>query len=231
MLDIAEAAASEPCGRAWIDLQRYAWRACYELAYAEVCNAIVSGMKALLTDITSLLDSTLDDDTPTANAETKQWIADYVLPPQPTAPGEEQEYSPEPAFEESTEQNSGSSEPDVCQAASERADAGDLEAAIEMLMREAERERAGRRRFQRRAQLAQICLAHGQERVAYPILQGLAQAMDERRLEEWEDAEMLAQPLLLLFRCIDRLDKKSEEKQAIYTRLCRLSPRLALACK
>ena len=55
--------------------------------------------------------------------------------------------------------------------------------------------------------------------------------MEAHRLDEWEDADMLAQPLMLLFRCVDKLDKKSEEKQAIYTRLCRLSPRMALACK
>src|SRR5207248_9209933 len=122
----------------------------------------------------------------------------------------EDQYSSAAAFEESTEESNSSSEPDVFQAASERADAGNLEEAIEMLVREAERERAGRRRFQRRAQLAQICLAHGQERVAYPILQGLAQAMDAHRLDEWEDADMLAQPLMLLFRCVDKLDKKSE---------------------
>jgi type VI secretion system protein ImpA len=54
--------------------------------------------------------------------------------------------------------------------------------------------------------------------------------MERRRLEEWESAELLAQPLVLLHRCMTALGRTEEEKQVIYERICRLDPVQAMSC-
>ena len=60
--------------------------------------------------------------------------------------------------------------------------------------------------------------------MAYPILQELAREIESRRLEDWESSELVAQPLVLLFHCIDRLKLDAADKQKIYGQICRLDP-------
>jgi hypothetical protein len=40
---------------------------------------------------------------------------------------------------------------------------------------------------------------------------------------------MLAHPLVLLFRCLSKLDSEPEERQRVYARICRLDPIQALS--
>ena len=81
VLETAETAAGMPCGRGWLDVQRYAVRACQETGYEAAATAIRAGLRGLLADYPQLPDLTLLDDTPTANAETKAWLAEFVNPP------------------------------------------------------------------------------------------------------------------------------------------------------
>ncbi|MCU1259122.1 MAG: ImpA domain protein, partial [Bryobacterales bacterium] len=74
LLEAAETAMAEPCGRAWLDLQRYVVRACEAYGYPAIAAAIKSEVKALVKDLPSLPEWTLADDTPTANAETQAWL-------------------------------------------------------------------------------------------------------------------------------------------------------------
>ena len=76
LLEAGEQAMALPCGRAWLDLQRLSVAACSALGaeYAPIADAIQSELRALLNDLPELLDATLLDDTPTANAETKAWL-------------------------------------------------------------------------------------------------------------------------------------------------------------
>ena len=83
VLEAAETAMGEPYGRAWLDLQRYCYRACYQLSYEAIHNAVKSELRALLADLPSLTSLTLNDDTPVANAETLAWIAEEIA----VAPG------------------------------------------------------------------------------------------------------------------------------------------------
>ena len=89
VLETAETAMGMECGRGWLDLQRYAGRACYELGsyYEPIRTAIVSGLRALLADYPQLPDLTMMDDTPTANSETRAWIQEHVAAA-PAAPAE-----------------------------------------------------------------------------------------------------------------------------------------------
>src|ERR1039457_1074331 len=83
VLETAEDAAGRPCGRAWLDVQRYV---CYALSFAgndPIAQAILSGLRSLLADLPQLIQWTLADDTPTANPETMQWLKDQNVLPGP----------------------------------------------------------------------------------------------------------------------------------------------------
>ena len=76
LLEAGEQAMTLPCSRAWLDLQRLSVAACSALGpeYQPIATAIQSELRALLNDLPELLDATLLDDTPAANAETKLWL-------------------------------------------------------------------------------------------------------------------------------------------------------------
>jgi type VI secretion system protein ImpA len=74
VLGIAEDAMSAPCGRAWLDLQRYTITACEQLKYETVARCLRSELRLLLTDLPNLVAATLVDDTGTANPDTLSWL-------------------------------------------------------------------------------------------------------------------------------------------------------------
>jgi type VI secretion system protein ImpA len=229
MIEAGETAMAQPCGRAWIDLQRYVVRACDESGYYAVAAAIRAELRALLTDLPGLPILTLMDDTPTANAETQAWLQELLAAPasaagdQPAAMLMEQdERMPVPVGEPLP--------PDTYTLALEAARSGRASEAIELLAVEIPRERSGRARFQRRLQLAQICMMTGHESLAQPILEELAQTIDHHRLDEWEASDVVAHPLVLLYRCIHKLDGDNGIKQKLYSRISRLDPVQAMQC-
>ena len=230
VLEAAETAMGTPCGRAWLDLQRYAVKACEELGsyYDPIATAIRSELRTLLVDLPQLSQSTLTDDTPTANAETQAWLRTLGGAAPPAADEFSSPRQPEEAAAEE-----GEAEEQVVDAyelAVKAARSGRAEEAIEILTREVAHERSGRTRFQRRVQLAQICLGARHEAIALPILEALVEEIERRKLEEWEAPDMLAHPLALLYRSMNKLNLSAEEKQKIYSRICRLDPLQALAC-
>lgn len=230
VLEIAETAAGTPCGRGWLDLQRYAVRACQELGYEAAALAIRSGLRALLADYPQLPELTLMDDTPTANAETKAWLADQVTAPQAAPQGEDLlDAAPQVEEEKEEEEQAGEKAEDAYDMALAAARSGHAQEAIEILAREAAQESSGRGRFRRRVQLAQVCMGSGHNAIAYPVLKDLAAEIERRNLEDWEPADTIAHPLALLFRCMAKMDISAEEKQKIYGMVCRLDPVQALA--
>jgi type VI secretion system protein ImpA len=234
VLENSEQAMSLPCGRGWIDLQRYAVRACESLGseYEPVAAGIRSGLKALLTDYPDLLNSSLMDDTPAANAETQTWLRESIVPPPAAAAPSEPEFSPAAMSASSQSENANGEKPaDVIEVAMKAARAGKVQEAIGILTREMNNERTGRGRFQRHIQLANIFLATKHEAIAYPILVELADEIERRKLEEWEEAAIVAQPLALLYRCAEKLGRDDAEKEKIYQKLCRLDPGQALALR
>jgi type VI secretion system protein ImpA len=97
-------------------------------------------------------------------------------------------------------------------------------------MREAAMEKSGRGRFQRRLQLAQLCVSIGYENIALPILEQITSEIDERELEGWEKPSLVAQPFTLLYQCLKKSGASPEVIQKIYDRICQLDPLQALAC-
>ena len=117
--------------------------------------------------------------------------------------------------------------PEPYDLAMEAARTGHVEDALGILSREVAHERSGRGRFLRRVQLAQVCLATGNNEIGRPILQEIAEEIQQRQLEDWENTDLIAQPLALLYRCLDEAD----EKRKLYARICRLDPSRALGLK
>ncbi|HWF48432.1 MAG TPA: type VI secretion system protein TssA [Bryobacteraceae bacterium] len=79
VLDTAESAMSTPCGRGWLDLQRYTVRAFDELGYKEAAKALRVELKAFLTEFPQLANAMLSDDTGAANPETLAWLKKETL--------------------------------------------------------------------------------------------------------------------------------------------------------
>lgn len=233
-----EDAMATKAGRAWIDLQRYVVQGLENQSYSAAAEAVKSALKSLLQDMPDLLNMTLTDDTPVANAETMNWIKEYILPP-PPEPAETQEESsssyeepepaPMPAFRyEATEASEGERPPDAFELAMQAASNGDKEEAIQILMREMLQERSGRGKFQRKMQLAQVCMAIGRSGIARPILEELTGEIEKRKLEDWEPSDIVAHTLALYYRS---LDGDNEKRQQLYNWICRLDPMQALACQ
>jgi hypothetical protein len=68
-----------PSGRTWLDLQRYTVQALSSEGYPAAARAVTTALRGILTNVPDLVDLILPDDTPAANAETKQWLDDVVL--------------------------------------------------------------------------------------------------------------------------------------------------------
>ena len=223
LLEGVEVAMGLPCGRGWIDLQRYAVIACENLGHGAVSAAISGELRSLLSDFPGLASAQLADGTPAANAETQSWITERILPPTP--PSESQiPVEPPVVASAAANGNDGSSVPDAFVLAQQAARSGRIQEAVELLSREIFQERSGRARFLRRVQLAELCLSARQENIAYPILTELAEEIERRKLDEWEEPSLLAQALLLLFSCMGKLGFDDAAKQKIYQKICRLDP-------
>ena len=253
LLALTEEAMELPCSRAWLDLQRYAVKALEGKGpyFVFVADAIRSEVRGLVHDLPGLLQTTLRDGTPTADAATLAWLEQEVmtaaLPTPPVSlpaplptPEPEQEPEPEPVkptlaigqisviekppqlgSEDLSENGNG----EVFDDALSKVREGDLPGALSLLHRQLTSEHSGRGRFKRRVQLAHLLVAAGRDQVAQPLLDEVAREIDDRKLEEWEDGDALAYPLSLLLRCAtDDLQKK----QRLYAAICRLAPMRAL---
>ncbi len=235
VLETAETAMAMECGRGWLDLQRYVGRACESLGYDAIRTGVIAELKALLADYPQLPEYTMMDDTATANAETLAWIQEVIPPPPPVEavppPAEPELESVYRYMEPEPPAESAAGEPpppDAFELALQAARSGRTEEAIELLMREMTQEPSGRGRFNRKVQVAQLCLSTGNDAVALPILQEAAAEIERRKLEEWESREMVTQPLAMLYRCLAKSGGADEVRQKLYAAICRLDPLAAI---
>ena len=233
LLEAAENSMSLPCSRAWLDLQRLVVAACTALGdeYAPIATAIRSELRALLSDMPQLLDAVLLDDTPAANSETRAWL--QQLGTYETAPAE-----PAPTTESAATVSSNGHQPgsswlersaDPYALAQETLKAGQPEKAFEIMRKEIARQRSGRGRFERTMQLVELCVAAGKDAIAQPLLEDLSTAIEEHKLDDWEDKEMVAAALATIMRISSRVQNDSSEKQRLFERICRLDPVRALS--
>jgi type VI secretion system protein ImpA len=249
VLNATESAMELPCGRAWLDLQRYTVLALEAkgVYYAGVAVSIRKALRDLLEEFPALLEQTLNDDTPVANPETRAWINEFVLsgaplaapvavaaPPTPVVEQVAAAPAPHVPLEKPPELEPEEQVPgDVFDQALAAARANRSAEALDLIYKQLAAERSGRGRFRRRTQLAHLLMASGHEKIASPILQELAGEIEQRRLDDWERGEALAYPVELLIRCLDSngadsADQNKLIRKQLYDRLCRLDPVRAL---
>jgi type VI secretion system protein ImpA len=214
LLEAGEEVMATPFGRGWLDLQRYVLTACDGLGekYGNVAIAIQGALRSLLRDLPGLLDSTLMDDSPTANAETRGWLRARGIIGGTQEDEEEAEAASMPVSTTALDRSIAALR------------ASQPQRAIELLLRAATQEKSERARFLRRSDAASLMVANGLEAVATPILQEMVQQLDQHNLEEWESGETIARPLGLLYQCLTKLDQDYDTRQTLYLRVCKLDP-------
>lgn len=223
LLDAAEEVMATAYGRGWLDLQRYVLTALDGLGseYERVAKAIRSDLAELLRDLPRLPEMTLMDDSPTANRETQRWLLEEGI---------------FEAYSEDTQEeleSAGRRRPtptvrDVRERALEKVRTGQPRKGIELLLDAADQERSERDRFLRRSEATRIMVESDLHPVAEPILRDMLARIERHDLEEWEAGETIAQPLSLLWQCLERSGGDPGQKQDLYLRVCRLDPMQAI---
>ena len=100
--------------------------------------------------------------------------------------------------------------------------------AFEILHQDIARKRSGRERFRRRMQLVELCATTNKPNVAQPILDDLAAAIENHKLDEWEDPGMVASALATLMKMSTKIQADKAQQQKLFERICRLDPAQAL---
>jgi type VI secretion system protein ImpA len=226
LLEAGETIMGTPAGRGWLDLQRYAIQACQQLGddYGRVTRAIRSELRALLEDIPGIPEMTMMDDMPVATPETRSWLTEAFGTERAAAATE----GTEPVVPARAPVQEAAPGDRMHARALSEVRAGRPQRGIELLMGELDRETSPRGRFLRQAQVTRIMVDHGLEGVAQPILEEMLKAIEEHKLEEWEIASVVSQPLALMYRCLEKTSGDADERQRLYLRICRLDPLTAL---
>ena len=218
LVEAAEEVMATPSGRGWLDLQRYVLTALEALGstYRPAADAIRGELAALLRDVPKLLSAALMDDTPTANAETQEWLrlsgvtgGDDERPAAASPP----DYDQERIMSEATHEK-----------ALEWAASGNPMRGVELLKKRAEREESARARFITHSLAASVLVDAGMVSIARPMLEDLVDLAEKRNLEEWEAAAIVARPMGLLYRCLPPNERR---RGKLYDDICRLDPVLA----
>jgi len=229
LLEAAEGAMALPCSRAWLDLQRFVVEACEALGsdYEAIARAIRSELNALVTDIPQLLDATLMDDTPAANMETRAWLKSLSqgVPDRAATAAPLTQASP-------SSNGTGSRWPgqstDAYASALQALREGQERRAFELLQQDIARKRSGRERFRRKLQLVEICGSTNKPTIAQPLLDDLAAAIENHKLDDWEDPGVVASALSTIMKMSTRIQADKAAQQKIFERICRLDPAQAL---
>jgi type VI secretion system protein ImpA len=228
LLEAGEQAFALSGSRAWLDLQRLSVAACQALGkeYEPIAAAIESELRTLLHDLPELLDATLLDDTPAANPETRAWLESLsMLTQRIVAAGEEEE--------DAVHRNGVPSwlapAMDSYTLATDALAAGQQEKAFALMRAEIGKQSSGRRRFRRKMQMAELAIAAGKDAIAQPLLEDIAAAVENHKLDDWEDPEQMARDLSRLMRYSRKIQSSSSEKQKLFERICRLDPVQALS--
>lgn len=231
LLEAAEMVMSTPAGRGWLDLQRYVLNACTGMGneFDFVIRAIRSELRLLLLDVPGLAEMSLMDDLPTAGPSTLTWLkAEGLLaPPEEGEAGSESGEANAPAAAAAQPGAQGTRDRLLDRALAE-IKAGRPQRAIEMVKRELDREQSRRGRFLRQVQLARVMCEAGLDAAAIPLLEEMTARIEEHKLEDWESGTLVAEPLALLHRCLERTGGDEVAKQALYLKIVRLDPVQAL---
>jgi type VI secretion system protein ImpA len=225
LLEAAENCMSLPCSRGWLDLQKFTVDACAGLGaeYSGIAVAIRSELKTLVRDVPQVLEVSLLDDTPAANAETRAWLQELVAEtPAPVAEGEVP--ADAPVVENYSAPGWHRKFADSFDLANAAMKAGQPEKAIDTMTQEVGRQLTGRGQFFRKLQLVEICIAAGKNAVAQPIIDDLVAIVENNHLETWEDPKIVAKALVFIIKNSERVQADDSERQRLFQKVVRLDP-------
>jgi len=186
-------------------------------------------LKALIKDIPQLLDATLMDETPAANAETRAWLVSLAQAQATSEAGSAAETALRAAPASDGLGSRWPGQPtDAFASALQALREGQERRAFEILQRDISRKSSGRERFRRRMQLVEICASINKANVAQPILDDLAAAIETHKLDEWEDPGVVAGALVTIMKMSAKVQADKAQQQKIFERICRLDPAQAL---
>jgi type VI secretion system protein ImpA len=226
LLEAGEQAMGLSGSRAWLDLQRLSVTACKALGedYNLIASAITSELRALLNDLPQLLDATLLDDTPAANPDTRAWLESLSKGAASKEPASEDDgYAEAPAHRNGAPAWLAPAL-DAYSLAKDALASGLEEKAFTIMRKEVAQERSGRRRFRRTMQMIELAIAAGKDEIAQPLLEDVAAAIEEHKLDTWEDPEQMAIDLTKLLKHSKKIQGSSSDKQKLFDRICRLDP-------
>lgn len=225
LLEAGEQAMGLSGSRAWLDLQRLSVTACTALGddYKLIASAITSELRALLNDLPELLDATLLDDTPAANPETRAWLESLAKVAASRETDAEDDGHEAPAHRNGAPTWLAPAL-DAYSLAKDALASGLEEKAFTIMRKEVAQERSGRRRFRRTMQMIELAIAAGKDEIAQPLLEDVAAAIEEHKLDTWEDPEQIAVDLTKLLKHSKKIQGSSSEKQKLFDRICRLDP-------
>jgi type VI secretion system protein ImpA len=209
LLEASEEAMATEAGRGWMDIQRYTLMAMAGLgeAYLKASEAVREDLRALLAEYPDLIHSAMDDDTSSASPQTREYFAEQGI-----------------SSGEGRKSAAAAAEPTAEEMIREAVKKGRHEVALALVARQMKLETSGRGKFQWQVEQAQILMQAGRAAVAFPILKEVTTEIFERRLEDWEPASVVVNPLVLYYRCLQELGVDGEERQRIYATVCRLDP-------
>lgn len=118
---------------------------------------------------------------------------------------------------------------DLFEIARDRVKSGNQAEGLKLITEKLANEKSNRGRFRRRTQIAHLLMDGGHPKVAEPLLEQLANEIETRRLDDWEEGEVIAYPLELLLRCVASESAQTEKRDELYSRLCKLDPVRAMA--
>jgi len=217
LLEASESAMALPCSRAWLDLQRFTLEACDGLGdgYENIAEAIRSALKTLISDLPQLVDAMLSDDTPVANAETRAMLNGHVTLPAAASNG---------SSGGSTASSWPGAPTDIYATAVQAMREGQERKAFDILQQDISRQRSGRERFRRKMQLVELCASTSKLPIAQPILDDLAAAIENHKLDDWEEPRFVAGALSTIMKLSTRIQADKAQQQKLFERICRLDP-------
>ncbi len=230
LLEAGEQALALPGSRAWLDLQRLSVAACSAMGkeYLPIATAIQSELRALMNDLPELLDAILLDDTPAANPETKEWLQGLSAVAH-ASPTDEEEATADARATRNGAPTWLAPSVDAYALAQDALAAGQEEKAFAIMRIEVAKQRSGRRRFRRTMQMVELAIAAGKDGIAQPLLEDIAAAIENHKLDAWEDPEQMARDLTKLMRYSKKIQGSASDKQKLFERICRLDPVQALS--
>jgi len=228
LVEEAEHAFRETTFAYWLDLQRLLVVAMEALGtpFQAARTAVLFETAQLVRRLPGLPALAFSDGTPFADPQTQAWLQSLL----PAAPG-----TTEPTVQDERAEEDRPAVARQYDEARKLLAQGDLAGALGAMQEGAGRDASPQERFRRRLAVASLCLAGNKPAVVRPLLERLAEEVEQHRLDVWDPALAL-ETWTQLYTCYTALSETTETPEAMRERaghafeaICRLDTRYALS--